>query len=88
MSRESPSASPRYPPRPRRTSAPATTPAPALAAPVAPKDVFQRTLQRTFGSFFIKSAATAEEKAALQQQKEDQQKADQTAAGKRGEGSA
>jgi hypothetical protein len=50
--------------------------------------VFQRTLQRTFGSFFIKSAATAEEKAALQQQKEDQQKADQTAAGKRGEGSA
>jgi guanylate kinase len=31
--------------------------------------------QRTFKSIFVKSAATAEEKAVLQQQKEEQQKA-------------
>ena len=62
MSGEGPSA-----PLPGPASSPAPTPAPALAAPVAPKGVFQRTLQRTFDSkkrISFNSAATAEEKAA------------------------
>ena len=44
-------------PLPGPAPAPAPTPAPASAAPVAPKGVFQRTCR----SFFVKSAATAEE---------------------------
>ena len=70
MSGEGPPAPPA--PLPGPAPAPAPTPAPASAAPVAPKGVFQRT----FNSFFVKSAATAEEKAVLQQQMEEQQKAD------------
>ena len=52
--------------------APAPAPTPTSAAPVAPKGVFQWT----FKSFSVKSAGTAGEKATLQQQKEEQQKAD------------
>ena len=64
----------RPPPAPLPGPAPALAPkpAPASAAPVAPKGVFQQT----FKSFFVKSTATAEEKAAMQQLKEKQQKAD------------
>ena len=48
-------------------SPPNLLPAPAAAAPVAPKGIFQREARS-----FFKTAATAKRKAALQQQKEQQ----------------